>query len=475
MKMEGNLDRAWVGDACSLVDAYRKKELSPVEAVQASIHALEHSDLNAASYIDTERALEQATRADILLPFGGVPFGVKELDHVAGWPYTEASLVFKDNTTTWSSTYVDRIADAGGILTAQTTASEFGAVNYTSTPIHGTTRNPWNTDTTPGGSSGGAAAAVAGGLLPISTGGDGGGSIRIPAGFTGLVGLKTTYGRIPKGPQCGQFPMTVTLGCLTRSVRDTARFLDVCNGYDSHDNLSLPKVEGYESGLGSHDLAGLTAAISVDLGCAIVASSTAALVENAAELLIKEAGLKRVNVAVTLPPLGMEWAMSNLVTLMAELADFYPECEHDLIPELQFGMNIAYNHYDLKTAAAAETSRVVLSETMAELFDQADLIFSATNPDTAFAATGPVPTAIEGRDLISELGFEGALANNGALTIPANMEGNPAISIPAGFHNGLPVGLQVMARHHREDVLLDIALLAERIMPWPLTAPYLDR
>ena len=462
-------DKVWTGDACSLVDAYRKKELSPVEAVQASIDALEQSDLNATSYIDAERAVEQAAEADTSLPFGGVPFGVKELDHVAGWPHTEASLVFKDRIATWSSTYIDRITAAGGILTAQTTASEFGAVNYTSTPIHGATRNPWNTDATPGGSSGGAAAVVAGGLLPISTGGDGGGSIRIPAGFTGLVGLKTTYGRIPKGPECGQFPMTVTLGCLTRSVRDTARFLDVCNGYDPHDNLSLPKVEGYEDGLGSRDLVGLKAAISVDLGCAIVASSTARLVENAAELLIKEAGLERVDIAVKLPPLGMEWAMSNLVTLMAELADLYPECEHDLIPEVQFGMNIAYNHYDLKTAAAAEVSRIVLSETMADLFDQVDFIFSATNPDTAFAATGPLPATVEGRDLVSEIGFEGAMGNNATLTIPANMEGNPSISIPAGFHNGLPVGLQVMARHHREDLLLDIALLAERVMPWPLT------
>ncbi|EQD33799.1 Amidase signature enzyme, partial [mine drainage metagenome] len=143
----------------------------------------------------------------------------------------------------------------------------------------------------------------------------------------------------------------------------------------------------------------------------------------------------------------------------------------DLIPELQFAMNIAYNHYDLKVAAMAELSRVELSEAMASIFEEADFVFSAVNPDVAFAAEGPVSTSVDGRDLVSEIGIEAALANNGALTIPANMEGNPAISLPIGTHDGLPVGMQVMARHHREDLLLDIALLAERIMPWPLTAP----
>lgn len=163
--------------------------------------------------------------------------------------------------------------------------------------------------------------------------------------------------------------------------------------------------------------------------------------------------------------------MSNLVSLMAELGDAYPGCEQDLIPELQFAMNIAYNHFDLKVAATAELNRVELSESMATIFDEVDLVFSAVNPDVAFAAAGPVSTSVDGRDLVPEIGLEAALANNGALTIPANMEGNPAISLPVGIHEGLPVGMQVMARHHREDLLLDLALLAERVMPWPLTVP----
>ena len=134
------------------------------------------------------------------LPFGGVPWGVKELERVEGWPYTEASMLFKDRVSDHDDTSLSRLRTAGAVLAAQTTASEFGGINCTSTELHGTTRNP-GTPTHAGRFVGGTAAAVAGGLLPIATGSDGGGSIRIPAGFTGLFGLKATYGRMPKGPR----------------------------------------------------------------------------------------------------------------------------------------------------------------------------------------------------------------------------------------------------------------------------------
>src|SRR6516164_7814961 len=282
----------WSGDACSLVDALRAKALSPLEALDECIAAIERSPLNAFSHTDFDRAREAARQANVTLPFGGVPFGVKELERVEGWPYTEASLLFKDREADVDDTSVDRLRTSGAILAAQTTAPEFGGINCTSTVVHGTTRNPWNQDRTPGGSSGGSAAAVAGGLLPIATGSDGGGSIRGPAGFSGLFGLKATYGRIPKGPDGTVEPMTTVLGCLTRSVRDTARYFDCCNGFDRRDPLSLPKVEGWEAGLGTHDLSGLTAAIVVDLGIAQVRDEVASTVVAAAERLAGAAGLR---------------------------------------------------------------------------------------------------------------------------------------------------------------------------------------
>ena len=461
----------WLEDACSLVDAFRAKTLSPTEALEASLAAIGSSELNAVSHLDVESARAQAASADVSLPFGGVPIGVKELEPVAGWPYTEASLVFADRKAERDSTHVTRLRAAGVVLAAQTTASEFGGVNCTATKLHGITRNPWDTDRTPGGSSGGSAAAVAGGLLPIATGGDGGGSIRIPAGFTGLFGLKATYGRIPRGPGTLQPPLTVTLGCLARSVRDTARWFDVCNGFDSRDNLSLPRVGGWEAGLGTVDLAGKRAVVSVDLGATIVEPRVTALVIEAAESLIADAGLRRVDVVVRLPQGGLEWALSNLVGLVGELGDRFPDCNDDLTPEIQIGMNLAAHHYSIESAGKAELFRIALNEQMADLFDQADVIFASTNPDIAFDAGGPMPTKVGDVDLIATYGFDKAIGNNGALTIPANLSGLPAVSIPVGTVDGAPVGMQIIGRHHEEQLLLDLARLAERERPWPLVAP----
>ncbi|MDA8379998.1 MAG: amidase [Actinomycetota bacterium] len=463
--------QTWLGDACSLVDAFRAGETSPLEQLDACIAAIEASELNAFSYLDTDAARATAKSADVSLPFGGLPIGFKELDPVAGWPFTEASLVFKDRVGQWDSTMATRLRAAGAVFVGQTTASEFGGINCTNTKIHGTTRNPWNTERTPGGSSGGSAAAVAGGLVPIASAGDGGGSIRIPSGFTGMFGLKATYGRIPRGPHVYQPPLTVVIGCVSRSVRDTARWFDNCNGFDSRDTLSLPRVEGWEAGLGTHELRGKKAALSIDLGAAVVNPAIVATVVNAAEALIADAGLKRVDVVVKLPEAGIEWAMSNLVGLMGTLGDRYPACNDELTPEIQFGMNIASHHFDLRQAGAVENFRRDVNETMADIFDDVDFLFCSTNPDVAFDAAGPLPTVVGDIDLVKEVGFERAMGNNGALTFPANLTGNPAVTIPAGTVDGLPVGLQVVGRHHEEQLLLDLALIAERARPWPLVAP----
>ncbi len=461
----------WTGDACSLVDAFRAKDISPVEALDACLAVVDASPLNAFSHIDRDDARARATGADVSLPFGGLPIGIKELEQVAGWPYTEASLVFKDRVAEFDSTQVQRLRGAGTVLVGQTTASEFGGINCTSTKLHGTTRNPWNQERTPGGSSGGSAAAVAAGLLPLASGSDGGGSIRIPAGFCGLFGLKSTFGRIPKGPKSLQPPLTVVVGCVSRSVRDTARWFDVCNGFDARDTLSLPQVGGWEAGLDSFELSGKRAVISVDLGAAIVEPRCAALVTEAAESLIAETGLCRVDVVVDLPAAGLEWAVANAVGLAGDLGDRYPECEDDLTPEMKLILNIATHTFNLQGAGRNEMFHIQFNESMADLFEQADFIFCATNPDVAFDAAGPMPTKVGDVDLIATYGLNRALGNNGALTIPANLTGNPAVSIPVGTVDGLPVGLQVIGRHHEERLLLDLARISERIRPWPLVAP----
>jgi len=460
----------WLKDAVSLVDAFRSGTISPLEALEESLAAIASSQLNAIAHLDADSARATAATADISLPFGGVPMGIKELEDVQGWPQTEASLVFADRIASNDSIQVQRLRAAGAVIAAQTTASEFGGINCTRTKLHGATHNPWMQGKTPGGSSGGSAAAVAGGLLPIASGGDGGGSIRIPAGFTGLLGLKGTFGRIPRGPHAMHPPLTVNLGCMARSVRDTARWFDVCNGFSPYDTLSLPRVQNWEAQLGTMDLRNKRVAIVYDLGSAIVGPKQIAVLEDLAKFLVREAQLQQVDVHIAFPQGGLEWAMSNLIGLAGELGDRYPACEGDLTGEIQLGMRLAQD-LSITSAGATELFRADMNFQMAEIFNQTDFIISATNPDVAFAAEGPMATTVEGVDLMKEYGFNRAIGNNGALTIPANLTGVPAISIPAGQVDRLPVGLQIMGRHHEEQLLLDLALLVERARPWSLTAP----
>lgn len=408
--------------------------------------------------------------ADVSKPFGGVPIGVKELDEVAGWPFCQGSAALTDLVGTGTSTQVQRIRDDGGaVLAGQTTASEFGGVNVTRTVVHGVTRNPWQLDRTPGGSSGGSAAAVAGGLLTLATGGDGGGSIRIPSGFCGLPGLKVTYGRVPMSPHFKYGNMTCVIGGLARSVRDIARWFDVVNGHDPRDPLSLPKVSGWEDGLGTltDQLAGMRVAVVEDWGGAVLSPVMWNVLLAAADDLIADAKLTRVDgIDTGLPRMGRAWSVSGMIEVAAKLGDRWPACADDLTPEIRGGLQRNADAYDTKSFALIERKRMEVNEAMAAIFDPVDgvdLIVTASNPDVAFAAEGPLPSTFGG--------VQDTAGNNGKLTFPANLHGCPAISIPAGAVDGLPVGLQVIGRHFTEPLLLELALLAERNRPWPLVAP----
>lgn len=467
----GMTDTPWQGDACSLVEAFRAGERSPLEELNAVYEAIERSELNAFSHLHREEAQAAAAGADVRQPFGGVPIGVKELDQVAGWPDTHACVVYKDQIAPQTSTNPGRARDRGGaVLMGQTTASEFGGVNVTRTVLNGVTHNPWQHGTTPGGSSGGTAAAVAGGLVTLGTGGDGGGSLRIPAGFTGLVGLKATYGRIPLTPEAGLGAMTVTHGCLSRSVRDTARWFDVCNGRDPREPLSLPEVGGWEAGLGSHldELRGMRVAVVPDWGAAVVSPVMWELLEAAAGALIDDLGLVRVEGLDTeLPRMGTAWSVANSIGLIRQLGEFWPECADDLTPEIRMAMQHGPQHYGAEARIKLERRRTELNEAMARIFDTStggvDFVITASNPDVAFAAEGPLPSVFGG--------IEAGAKINGRLTFPANLHGNAAISVPAGTLDGLPIGLQIVGRHFSEELLLDMALTMERERPWPLVAP----
>jgi aspartyl-tRNA(Asn)/glutamyl-tRNA(Gln) amidotransferase subunit A len=453
----------WTGDACSLVEAFRRGERSPVEELDATLKTIEASDLNAFTFLDADGARARAAEADVSQPFGGVPVGIKELDFVEGWPATEASIVFKDRKAEHTGTMIERLVrDGGANPVGLTFASEFGGLNISMNKLNGVCHNPWQHGKTAGGSSGGSASAVAGGLVSIASGGDGGGSIRIPAGFNGLVGMKGTAGRIPRGPRTLIHPMTVVVGCLARSVRDVCRWFDVTNGFDARDPYSLPRVDGWERDLGTHDLRGKRVAIAPTLGNAVVRDEVQERVVAAAEALARDAGLQVVDVDIALPTLDVTWAMANLAGLKMELGDLWPGCKDDLTMSIAFGLEVATTMTNLDAVAAGEQARIETNEAMADVFDQVDFVMCATNPDIAF------PAEIEVNSRVGDASV--AVGNNGALTIPANISGNPAVSIPVEPFEGLPVGLQVIGRHHQDALLLDLARVVEQERPWPLVA-----
>jgi aspartyl-tRNA(Asn)/glutamyl-tRNA(Gln) amidotransferase subunit A len=461
----------WTGDASSLTDAIRRREVKATDALEASLEAIERSKLNTIVTLDADGARRQAEAIDEILArgedpglFAGVPMLVKDVEDAAGLPTSHGSLVFKDDVAERDSTHVERLRGAGAVIVGKAATSEFGFVAYTSTKVHGVTRNPWNLERTPAGSSGGSAAAVAGGLVPLATGGDGGGSIRIPASYTGLVGMKGTYGRIPRGPRVQYGMLAAVKGTVARSVRDAARWYDVTTGYDPRDPLSLPRrEEGWEASLGRGSVKGLRVAVAPDLGNAVVHPEVQRIVRQAADLLVEEAGLSRVDIDVKVPENGLAWARSGLPSLLADLNPYWPDCKEDLTLEIRFAMEAA-PQYRAWHGAEVENFRIEMNEAMADLFEQVDIVLCATSPMEPFAAEGPMPYSV-GEVSVSPY-------NAGALTIPANLSGYPAISIPAGLsESGLPIGLQAYARRHEDALLLDLALVMERVKPWPLVAP----
>ncbi len=342
-------DLPWQGDACSLVDAFRSGERSPVEELEATLAAIDSSELNCFAHLNPEKARAAAATADVSLPFGGVPTGIKELDPVEGWPWTEASLVFKDRVATYTSHNSKRLIERGGVVVVgKTTASEFGGLNVSVTKINGVTHNPWRHGRTVGGSSGGSAAAVAGGLVSLANGGDGGGSIRIPAGYTGLLGMKGTFGRITRGPHAYMRPHTVVLGNLARSVRDSARYYDVCAGLDPYDPTSLPSDGGWEAGLGTHDLRGLRVAIVPNLGGVTLEPGVEERIRAEAAALVADHGMVMVDIDVRPPNLAAQWMMGNLATLLADLGDRWPGCADDLTDEVSMGLKMSESLYNLQ-------------------------------------------------------------------------------------------------------------------------------
>jgi aspartyl-tRNA(Asn)/glutamyl-tRNA(Gln) amidotransferase subunit A len=459
--------------AHALGAAVRRGELSPEMVVDAALARIERLNpvLNAfvALRADAARADARALARRIADgadagPLAGVPFGVKDLENLAGLATTHGSVPFRNNVADSDSTQVARLRRAGAIPVGKTNTPEFGYTGFTKNRLFGVTRNPWNVARTPGGSSGGSAAAVAAGLVPLATASDGGGSIRIPASYSGAFGLKPTFGRVPRGPFAFRdWIDTVCYGPLTRDVTDAALFLDVVAGSDPHDPDSLPRDERPWLTRLDELPDGLRIGYSPTLGYARVDPDVRTAVDGAVRALGAALGRPFDLLPDRFTDAGFAWAALNAIQLHAELAPLVekhrPEWGRGFIGGADFGARL--------TAAEIGTfqrERLRLIEEMVRVFAQYDLLLTPTTPTTAFAAAGPLPTVIDGEKLDSPI-------HAVAFTYPFNLTGHPAATVRAGFdRDGLPIGLQLVAERGREDLLLQVARVWERVRPfdgWP--------
>ncbi|ADJ49576.1 amidase [Amycolatopsis mediterranei S699] len=450
--------------ASELVAAYATGELSPVEATQNALQAIEARDgeCNAFCLVDADRALEQAKASEVRWrdgnPIGwldGVPSSIKDMFLTQGWPTVRGSKsIDPDRPWDVDSPVAARMREAGLVLLGKTTTPEIGWKGVTDSPLCGITRNPADPSKTAGGSSGGSAAAVAAGMGELSVGTDGGGSVRIPASFCGIVGLKPTHGRIPLYPASPFGPLSHA-GPMARSVDDTALLLDVLSLPDPRDPAALaPPVGSFREAV-RRDVRGLIAAFSPTLGYVDVDPEVAAIVAAAVRAL-GDAGLHVEETdpgfADPKPAFDVLWSSGA-----AKLLDsFPPGSEERTDPGLRRVWELG-KKWSASDYLDATAERAALGIRMGEFHTRYDVLITPTLPIAAFEAGHDVPPGSGLSEWPEWTPF----------TYPFNMTQQPAISVPAGCTSaGLPVGLQIVGPRHSDDLVLAVAKLLEEVRPW---------
>lgn len=421
-------------------------------------------ELNAIVSLDEERARAGAAAADEaraagaeLGPLHGLPFAVKDTHQVAGWRTTYGSPLFADHVPTTDELLVERIRRAGAVLIGKTNVPEFATGSHTFNKVFGTTLNPHNPSRSAGGSSGGAACALAAGMVPLADGSDMGGSLRNPASFCGVVGLRPSLGRVPEWPLYNQWESTSVGGPLARNVGDLALLLSVLAGPDPRAPLALgdPGVTFAPPLAGS--LARLRVALSVDLGGAFeVATEVAAVVEASASAFT--AGGGRVEAAYpdlsladdTFRTLRAWHFQAKFGSLLAEHPDAF---KPSLADNIRAGESLTG-----ADVARAYTQRTTLAERMRLFFEEFDVLVLPVSQVPPFPADQEFPTAINGHPMESYLDW---MRSAYFITVT----GCPAIAIPAGTtSDGLPVGIQIVAPHGADRRLLEVAAGFEAVV-----------
>ncbi len=457
--------------AVELAAAIRSRQVSPVEVVDAVLAQVErlNSRLTAIVTLTAEQTREQARaaeaavmRGDALPPLHGVPLTIKDLHLTAGVRTTLGSRLFEDFVPDWDQPIVARLKQAGALPLGKTNTSEFGLIPLAMNAIFGDSHNPYNLDHNTGGSSGGAAAAVACGMGPLATAGDGGGSIRIPASFCGVFGLKPQMGRVPHLAFPRGWESLGHQGVLSRTVRDTALALDVLAGPHAQDRWSLPRPARTFLSACTGEARGLRIAWSPHLGNHPVEPDVLEVCAQAAARF-EELGCRVTLVKLDLPDLCSAQQTIVLAEAAAAMRERRAEWEEKIFaPTRKMLPNSDRLSYD--DVLQAHWAREKYYEQIGPLFEEYDALLTPTAPITATLNGTLGPREIAGQPIraLSWLGF----------CVPFNMTWQPAASMPVGFDNNkLPVGLQIVGRPHDEWTVLQLASAYEAAFPWAQNRP----
>jgi len=456
--------------ATELLENYRAKHLSPVEATRAALDRIARLNdaLNAFCLVDEDAAFAAARESERRWQKGeprgrvdGVPATVKDLVLTKGWPTLRGSkAVSPDQPWNEDAPAVARLREHGAVLLGKTTTPEFGWKGVTDSPLTGVTRNPWNPEKTPGGSSGGAAVAAATGMGALHIGTDGGGSIRIPASFTGIFGFKQSFGRVPAYP-LSPFGTLAHLGPMTRTVADAALMLTVLSEPDPRDWYALPPDgRDYRDGL-EEGIKGLRIAFSPTLGGVGPVDREVALLVAEAARTFEELGAR---VEEADPPLASGAEMADVFSrhwfagAAAALRAFGPEQRRLMDPGLveiaELGERISLMDY-----LDAVKRREAMGVAMNGFHQTWDLLITPTMPLPAFDAGQEAPVTATGERWVDWTPF----------TYPFNLTRQPAATVPCGFTAaGLPVGLQIVGALYDDARVLRAARAFETARPFSM-------
>jgi aspartyl-tRNA(Asn)/glutamyl-tRNA(Gln) amidotransferase subunit A len=455
--------------AHEMLAAFRDGSLSPVEAASAVLARIAEADpaVNAFCLVTADEALAAARASEERWRRGsprgridGVPVSIKDVLLTRGHPTLRGSRsIAPDGPWPDDSPSVARVREHGGVIVGKTTTPELGWKGVTDGPLTGITRNPWDLSRTPGGSSGGAAAAVALGMAPLALGTDGGGSVRIPAGFTGVFAHKPTYGRVPHFP-ASPFGTLAHVGPITWSAEDAGLLLDVISGPDSRDWSALPPAAPATA---PADVRGLRIAFSPALGFAAVDPEVAAVVEKAVSVFadlgarVDPADPGFADPVEAFHVLWFSGAAKSVESLTPAQREALDPGLREIAEE-----GARYSALDYLTATAC---RMELGRLMGAFHEEYDLLVTPTLPLPAFEAGHEAPPGRPPARWTSWTPF----------TYPFNLTQQPAASVPCGVTSaGLPVGLQVVGPRHADARVLAACRAFERALPWHDRRPVVD-